>query len=399
MCSHIDQNSALKERLGNIYKIEELRFSLLQWFDLNGRHWIPWKLNADGLLPKEQEILPVYPIFVAEVMLQQTQLKVVLPFWEKWIEAFPTLLDLALASEEDILLHWQGLGYYSRVHRMHSASKQLIQILGNHYSIEKDLWPTDIDSWITLPGIGRTTAASIISSAFNVPQAILDGNVIRILARLFGMKEVIPNHIESFWELSMLLLDHQSPRNFNQALMDLGATICTRNKPKCSDCPLQNYCFAYDEGDPLKFPLRKPRKVMQSLVIGIGIVINNSGQVLIDQRQSNQSMAGLWEFPGGKNELDELIEDTIERELYEELGIKVKVKEKIIEFDHLYTNKKLHFVVYICKIISGNPKPLASVQIKWVLPSELSNYPFPAANQKMISALKSYLMIGKDKNL
>ncbi len=383
----------------SIDKIEELRASLLKWFDLNGRHWIPWKLNAEGCLPKEQEVLPVYPIWVAEVMLQQTQLKVVLPFWQKWMQAFPCLFDLALASQETVLLHWQGLGYYSRAHRMHLASKKLIEIVFQDDSREQEFWPRDIQTWMDLPGVGRTTAASIISSAFDQPQAILDGNVRRILARLFGIQEILSDHIERLWKLSVLLLDHHSPRNFNQALMDLGATICTQNKPKCSLCPLKNYCFAYYDSDPSKFTLSTPRKVIKKLVIGIGIVINSRGQVLIDQRENNQSMAGLWEFPGGKKEPGESVEFAIQRELYEELEIKVKVKEKIIEFDHSYTNKKFHFVVHICEVLSGIPKPLASVQIQWVLPSELENYPFPAANQKMISALKKFLILGKYKDL
>ena len=135
------------------------------------------------------------------------------------------------------------------------------------------------------------------------------------------------------------------------------------------------------------------------LVIGIGLIINHLGEILIDQRKNNQSMAGMWEFPGGKQEEGELIEVTIRRELYEELGVQVKVEKKLIEFDHCYTHKKLHFVVHICKIISGKPQPISSCQIKWVLPSELASYPFPAANQHMISALRQYLMLDKENEV
>ena len=148
-----------------------------------------------------------------------------------------------------------------------------------------------------------------------------------------------------------------------------------------------------------KFTIGTPIEVIQNLVIGIGLLMNKAGKVLIDQRQNNQFMAGLWEFPGGKKEPGESVEHAIIRELYEELGINVKVQEKIIEFDYFYTDKKLHFVVHICKIVSGTPKPLSSVQVKWVFPSELENYSFPAANQKMISALTKFLILRQDKDL
>ncbi len=348
-------------------------------------------------MPKNKECLPVYPIWIAEVMLQQTQLKVVLPYWEKWMEAFPDLVDLSSALNQEVLLFWQGLGYYSRAHRLHKASKDLVQILWNKNCCDNDLWPMDIDTWMSLPGIGRTTAASILSSAFDIPEAILDGNVKRILSRLVGKQEPLSNNSKQLWELSIGLLDHNQPRNFNQALMDLGATICTKNSPKCDICPWKSFCLAYDQGNTGIIPLSKPSKVLKKLVIGLGIVFNDSGEVLIDQRLNNTSMAGMWEFPGGKKEEDEVIKNTISRELLEELGVEVKVGKKLIEFDHFYTHKKLHFVVHFCSIISGMPKALASIQIKWVKPDELINYPFPAANKRIIDALENYLLLSKDK--
>ncbi|WP_225866391.1 MULTISPECIES: 8-oxo-dGTP diphosphatase MutT [Prochlorococcus] len=377
-------------------QIEDMRSSLLNWFKLNGRHWIPWKVKSDGNVPKIQEKLPVYPIWVAEVMLQQTQLKVVLPYWEKWMRTFPILPDFAHALDHEVLLLWQGLGYYSRAHRMHQASKKLLDIIGHADSLDPDSWPSDIDSWIALPGIGRNTAASIISSAFNVPASLLDGNVKRILARLIGSKKILSKDSARLWKLSDLLLDNHEPRNFNQALMDLGSTVCTIKSPKCCCCPWKKYCLAYHQGNPTEFPIKGPKKLLPDFVIGIGLIFNDLGEILIAQRKSNQSMGGMWEFPGGKQEEGESIEYTIIRELQEELGIKVRVGNILLEFDHSYTHKKLHFVVYFCELISGVPKPLASLQLKWVKSHELVNYPFPAANKKMISALKKYLLLSKD---
>ncbi len=381
--------------LGNIEKIESMRVDLLKWYASYGRHWIPWKLKPDGSVPKKVEKLPVYPILIAEVMLQQTQLNVVLPYWENWMKVFPTVFDLASALDHEILIEWQGLGYYSRAHRIHQTSKNLINILRDSDHLNPEAWPMDIETWIALPGIGRTTAASIISSAFNIPEALLDGNVKRILTRLIGSQESFSTDLKRLWNLSDLLLDRDSPRDFNQALMDLGATICTYRNPKCFCCPWKRYCFAYLAGNTSKIPVKASRKVLPHSVIGIGVVINDFGQVLIDQRKNDQSMAGMWEFPGGKQEIGEVVETTVIRELFEELSIKVKIGKKLLEFDHFYSHKKLHFVVYTCHLISGDPKPLASVQTKWVHPYELINYPFPAANQKMISAIKDYLVFEK----
>ncbi len=370
-----------------------MRIALLAWFELNGRHWIPWKLKQDKSIPTLNENLPVYPIWIAEVMLQQTQLAVVLPYWENWIAEFPSLPDLANALQHDVLLHWQGLGYYSRAKRLHDASKQLLFRINEADHLDPEAWPLTLESWISLPGIGKTTAASIISSAFNAPAALLDGNVKRILSRLIGSQKILSKDSVRLWKLSNLLLDQNAPRHFNQALMDLGATVCTTNSPKCFCCPWKLYCFAYYHGDPTNFPVKGVRKVRKNLVIGIGLIINALGEVLIDQRTNSQTMAGLWEFPGGKKEDGELIEYTIVRELKEELDVDVKLEQKLIEFDHFYTNKKLHFVVYICKLVSGKPKPLSSLQVEWVQPIDLINYPFPAANHKIISALNDYLSL------
>ncbi len=390
------QSSYALEVLGQSQKIEDLRTSLLQWFLINGRHWIPWKLKPDGSIPKNNEELPVYPIWVAEVMLQQTQLQVVLPYWKAWMKTFPSLSDLACALEQDVLLVWQGLGYYSRAHRIHNAAKLLMEADEVKSGLDEVRWPEDLQNWMSLPGIGRSTAASILSSAFNTPEAILDGNVKRILSRLVGSNQILSKNSGLLWEISSTLLDINSPRNFNQALMDLGSMICTRSKPKCLYCPWQNSCIAYYQGEPEKFPVKDSRKLSNLVVIGIGLIINDKGQVLIDKRLSSQNMGGMWEFPGGKNEKGESIEFTIVRELYEELGVKIKLGKKLIEFDHSYTHQKLKFVVYLCKILNGEPKALSSSQVKWVDPKDLINYPFPTANQKMITALNEYLIISKD---
>ncbi len=377
-------------------QLRELRAKLLKWFDLNGRDWIPWKLKADGMEPKPGENLCAYKILVAEIMLQQTQLKVVLPYWQRWMKAFPTLFELANAEEQEVLILWQGLGYYSRARRLLYSAKILFELIGIDRFQEPVFWPKDLATWMSLPGIGRSTAASILSSAFDLPTPLLDGNVKRVLTRLMARPKPIAQEVSELWTLSEQLLDSKSPRKFNQALMDLGATICTPHNPNCNECPWQFCCRAYSSNNPTDFPVKAVRKSLHRQVIGVGVVLNLASEVLIDQRLNEGLLGGLWEFPGGKQEEGESIEVTIARELDEELGVQVEVGEKLISLDHAYSHKKLRFEVHLCKLLSGEPKPLASQAVRWVDPHCLTEYPFPAANAKMIDALIKYLKVKKE---
>ena len=353
---------------------------LLGWWQACGRRdpaQKPWMFTADGTWPLPEDSLSPYGIWIAEVMLQQTQLSVVLPYWQRWIKAFPTVNALAAASLEQVRLQWQGLGYYSRARRLHEAARVLVQ----------QPWPRDLDGWIALPGIGRTTAGGILSSAFNAPEPILDGNVKRVLARLHAHERPPSRDQHLFWQRSEALLDPRRPRDFNQALMDLGATVCTPRRLGCDHCPWRESCAAYASGDPSGWPVVEERKPLPFQVIGIGVVINAVGDVLIDQRLEEGLLGGMWEFPGGKQEPGEPIEACIARELMEELGIVVSVGEALITLDHAYSHKKLQFVVHLCDWCSGDPKPLASQQVRWVRPEQLKDYPFPAANARIIDAL------------
>ena len=354
--------------------------------------------RADGQWPAADEGLDPYPIWVAEVMLQQTQLQVVLPYWRRWMAAFPSLETLAWAPEHQVLLLWQGLGYYSRARRLHATSRLLLAQLENNAGASNDLrqlrhWPVDPDVWLGLPGIGRSTAGGILSSAFNSPLAILDGNVRRVLARLHAHPDPPMRAQAQFWAWSENLIDAVPgmSRNLNQALMDLGATVCTPRHPSCEVCPWDALCAAYASGSPQQYPVKEAPREIPFQVIGVGVVFNAAGEILIDQRLNEGLLGGLWEFPGGKQEPGEPIRDTISRELREELAIEVSVEEELIQVDHAYSHKKLRFEVHLCRWVSGDPQPLASQQVRWVKPSELSDYPFPAANARIIAALLKHL--------
>ncbi len=383
--------------MGIIDSPQHIQNSLLKWFRENGRYWIPWKLKKDGSIPQSGESISPYGIWIAEVMLQQTQLKVVIPYWEKWMKVFPTLTSLAETDLESVLMVWQGLGYYSRANRIYESSKILFELVGKNLDQHPHSWPNQIDQWMSLPGIGRSTAGSIISSAFDLPTPILDGNVKRIFSRLSATERKSIKDDKKFWEFSSLLISTLCPRDLNQALMDLGATICTPKKPSCSSCPLQKFCVSYTKYDPHDFPKKKMTKIKPFQEIGIGLVFNKKGELLIDQRLESSSMGGMWEFPGGKKIPNESIEKTIERELQEELGIVVTVGEKLLSFEHAYTHKKLYFTVHICAWVSGQPKPFASQKLLWVSPDKLFDFPFPAANTKIISELHKHLCITNEK--
>ncbi len=379
-CRRFDAN---RELMGALIEADaaDLSTALLIWWESHGRGGIPWKLLPGGCRPAPEQHLDPYGIWIAEVMLQQTQLAVALPYWTRWMAAFPTVEALAAASLDEVRLQWQGLGYYSRARRLHEAAQLLVG----------GPWPRTLEGWMALPGIGRTTAGSILSSAFNAPLPILDGNVKRVLARLTAHPHPPARDDALFWCWSEALLDSVRPRDVNQALMDLGATVCTPRSPSCNRCPWQVHCAAYAAGDPRRWPVTDAPKPLPFQVIGVGVVVNAAGEVLIDQRLEEGLLGGMWEFPGGKQEIGETIETCIARELKEELGIAVTVGDELITVDHAYSHKKLRFVVHLCTWVSGEPQPLASQQVRWVLPDDLDKYAFPAANAKIIQSLLTKL--------
>ncbi|MEB3334688.1 MAG: 8-oxo-dGTP diphosphatase MutT [Cyanobacteriota bacterium] len=322
-------------------------------------------------------------------MLQQTQLRVALPYWQRWMETLSDLEALAAADGQTLLRLWQGLGYYSRATRLKEGARLLLA--GQAQGGGTDPWPRTLEGWMALPGIGRSTAGSILSSAFDLPAPLLDGNVRRVLARLMAHPRPPRAEERLFWSWSTELLDPHQPRAFNQALMDLGATICTPRRPHCAACPWRHECGAYAGGDPTRYPVKELARPVPFQVIGVGVVQDEEGRVLIDQRLEEGLLGGLWEFPGGKQEPDEPIAETIRRELREELAIEADVGEELITVEHAYSHKRLRFVVHLCRWRSGDPQPLASQQVRWVAPADLETYPFPAAKARIIAALHQRL--------
>lgn len=339
-----------------------------------------WYKNQGRSLPWRNETDP-YRIWISEIMLQQTQVKTVIPYYQTWLEKFPTLETLAAADLQAVLKAWEGLGYYARGRNLHKAARQ---ILARHDGV----FPTRLAEVLALPGIGRTTAGGILSAAFNQPISILDGNVKRVLARLIALPVPPAKAIAQLWELSDRLLDPEHPRDFNQAIMDLGATICTPKNPVCLLCPWQNDCQAYNRGIQSQLPMKENSAPLPHKKIGVAVIQNDLGQILIDRRPENGLLGGLWEFPGGKIEPEETIQECIKREIQEELGIEIEVGEHLITLEHAYTHFRVTLHVHYCCHVAGEPQAIECEEIRWVTLEEIDSYPFPKANSQIIAALR-----------
>lgn len=342
---------------------------LLEWFEKNQRP-LPWREKYEP-----------YHVWISEIMLQQTQVKTVLPYFDRWIKSLPTIQSVAQAPEDQILKLWEGLGYYSRARNLQRAAKVIME---KH----RGIFPQNYQDVLALPGIGKYTAGAITSIAFNQDQPLVDGNVIRVLSRLFlyVQNTRLPQAEKQMWEWASEILPKGKARYFNQALMELGALQCTPKSPDCPKCPLNQVCRAYQQDVVEQLPDRGPKKELKYIEVSIGI-IRKDGKIFIQKRPEKGLMAGLWEFPGGKVEKGETQRGALEREIKEELGISlknIKLKQKI---KHAYTSFKVNLHCFEADYAAGDLKLGSAVEGKWIEPSELSHYPFPAANVKIIENL------------
>ncbi len=311
-----------------------------------------------------------------------------LPYYRRFVEAFPTVHYLARADQQEVLRLWEGLGYYSRARNLHSAAKVVVSDYGGKL-------PETADELQKLKGIGPYTSAAIASIAFNQPCPVVDGNVQRVLARYHGLdgdlrKRDTQKHIES---AAAEMISRRHPGDFNQAIMELGATICTPKNPSCTLCPLAGECVAFKTARTDEVPYKSPAKKRPHHEIGIGIIRDDYHRLLIAKRPEDAMLGGLWEFPGGKQKVGESIEETVARELREELGVDVLVEQPFMQLKHAYSHFSIRMRAYFCRITSGTPRPVSSTEIKWVRADELGDYPFPKANRKLTEALQNQLLI------
>jgi A/G-specific adenine glycosylase len=343
---------------------------LRRWFQQRARD-LPWRRDRSP-----------YRVWLSEMMLQQTQVETVIPYFNRFLDRFPTLNDLAAAPLGDVLKVWEGLGYYARARNLHRTAIEIV-------NARRGEWPRTVEGLIALPGIGRYSAGAIASLAFNVDAPVLDGNVIRVLGRLFAIKRDPrqPRVRAELWSLAEALLPKGHAGEFNEALMELGATICTPRAPKCDVCPIAKFCEANQRGLQDRLPIKSKRKPLPHYDV-TAAVIRRNGRVLIAQRPLGGRLGGLWEFPGGKQERGETLPQCLRREIKEELGLRIKVGRLITTVEHAYTHFKITLHAFECEVQSGRAQALQVEDFKWVRMSELDRYAFAKTDLKIIERLR-----------
>lgn len=352
---------------------DDITRSLLTWYKHNARR-LPWREDADP-----------YAIWVSEIMLQQTRVGTVIPYFQRWMERFPNLETLAKATEQDVLLAWEGLGYYSRAHNLYRAARLIFEEHGGEI-------PHDQKGLQALPGIGRYTAGAISSIAFGKDEPVLDGNVRRVLARIFNVSAPArsPAGERELWELASDILPPGEAGDHNQALMELGALVCTPRNPVCESCPLAEICQAYALGIQDERPVMGKRPGIPHLIVAAA-VIRRSGKFLITRRPLNGLLGGMWEFPGGKVEQGEALQACLMREILEELGVRIEVGEPFGLYRHAYTHFRITLHAFLCRLLDGEPQALEVSDLCWAAPAGLEDFPMGKIDRQIACRIQRKL--------
>ena len=347
-----------------------------------GAPLLAWFAHRQRDLPWRRDYSP-YQVWISEIMLQQTQVRTMLPYYQRWLECFPDTSAVAAAGEDELLKAWEGLGYYSRVINIQRTARILLDRFGGEL-------PNDRRSLLALPGIGPYTAGAILGLAFNQPVAAVDGNVKRVLARLFDLDlpSNSPTGHRAITELATSLIPEGQARLFNQALMELGALICLPRRPACERCPVAGTCRALASGRVAERPVRASAKPTRAIAVAVGVLMRD-GKIFIQKRAATGLMPGLWEFPGGKIEPGETVEAALAREFMEELHLKIKVGARIAVIRHAYTSYRVLLHAHMCAPTQSDqaPIPMNAVEYRWAAVAELDLYPFPAANKRLIQMI------------
>lgn len=349
---------------------------LLAWWD-DGHADLPWRKSRDP-----------YAIWVSEIMLQQTQITTVIPYYERWMARFSTVEALAAASLDEVLKLWEGLGYYSRARHLHAAAKEVVAVYHGRL-------PRTATELRKLKGIGPYTAGAIASIAFDEAVPVLDGNVTRVLSRLFDLPDDVTTTAvkKKLWQLAADLVPCQRPGDYNQALMELGQQICLPARPRCLLCPLSVHCLARQRGTQLERPVRPARKNIPHYDVVAGIIWENGAttahsRFLIARRPLDGLLGGLWEFPGGKQEPGETLPQALRREIREELGIEIEVGRFLTSIKHAYTHFRITLHAFHARHVDGRAQNLGVADHAWVTMGQLDEYAFAVTDRKIIARLR-----------
>jgi A/G-specific adenine glycosylase len=352
--------------------------ALVRWYQERARD-LPWRRTQDP-----------YRVWLSEIMLQQTRVDTVIPYYERFLARFPDLDALASADLQVVLKAWEGLGYYSRARNLHAAARQVVDTRGG-------VFPRALEGIRALPGVGPYTAAAIGSICFDLPEPVVDGNVLRVGARLFAIEDDV-GRARTRTRLADRLrpeLARLAPATFNQAIMELGALVCTPRAPACSVCPVAASCEALRVGAVARLPFKRARGPVPSLDVAVGVLWRGD-RVLIQRRPEEAMLGGLWEFPGGKRRAAEGWRAAVAREVREETGLVVDVGHEIVEVRHAYTHFRIVLKAFDCRVVGGALALDGATDARWERLEELDEYPFPKANKDVIAALGSSAAAPRD---
>ena len=367
-------------------KITSFRQKLLMWYDENKRD-LPWRRSNNP-----------YHIWISEIMLQQTRVDTVIPYYERFLDWFPTVKDLAIAPEERLLKAWEGLGYYSRVRNMQEAAQQIVAEFEGEF-------PHTYEGIFSLKGIGPYTAGAIASIAFGLPEPAVDGNVMRVLSRLFevNLDIGIPANRKVFQTMMEMLIDPERPGDFNQALMDLGSDIEAPVNPRPEDSPVKEFSAAYLHGTMEKYPIKAPKKKPVPVYLYGLIIQDDQGQFLLEKNETSGLLAGFWHFPlievgefsdDEQLSLFEIAENQVSFDLSPkesfEQDYDVVVDWQSVHFpqiQHVFSHRKWQIRLLYGQVVNATEMPKQE-QVLWLHPDEFDNYPFAKPQQKMWQAFQ-----------
>jgi A/G-specific adenine glycosylase len=339
---------------------------LLRWYDVHKRD-LPWRQTRDP-----------YAVWVSEVMLQQTQVKTVRSYYERWMARFPTLAALANAPEDDVLHAWQGLGYYSRARNLQKGAKAVVTDHGGRV-------PRTVPLLLSLPGVGPYSAGAIASIAHGERAAIVDGNVVRVLCRFFGLSgdpTRAPLKAE-LWRLAEAAVPETRPGDFNQAMMELGATVCTPRGPECGQCPVAKACVARKTARAESLPELPKRRATVAVPRAAAVVFRGERVLVVKAEEAAPRWAGMWQFPSSDVARAEAASVAAERAVRETVGLVVSVGESTFTVRHSVTHHRITLDVFRTVSRQGAPRPVRCEEFAWKRPSELPELAMPAAHRRI----------------
>lgn len=348
--------------------------ALHRWYRREARS-LPWRDTRDP-----------YAIWVSEAMLQQTQVATVIPYYARWMERFANVAALARADVDEVLLAWEGLGYYSRARNLHQAARIVHEEHG-------DVIPSQEATFRALPGVGPYTAAAVLSIAFDRDLAVLDGNVKRVLARWVALQEPVagPGIHRGLETLAQQLLPTGTAAVHNQAMMELGALVCTPRRPRCAECPAQRLCAAYAAGDVERFPPRAARRAVPTRKLAVAVVLHDE-RLLLYRRPYEGMLAGLWDLPATPLTVDADAPKVLRAHLREAFALAVEVGEALPLVDHAYTHLRVSLHPYLCQLVDGSPaRAREQEDRRWIAAPQLAEQALPRASHKVLELLGTRL--------